>query len=311
MAQPRPPHILDRQGPTYPLSLPTPDPGSSQSRMSGAMMAVMALAAYMLVVPLINTVLVQLGFAFDSGGQDWATYAQLASSFETPWGVLSAHLAIGTMILVVWLLLHFVHHTSLSKIWSVESRFRWKYAAMCVGVAVVIVGAVMAWQWVNSDGWAPMPSWGLYLVIVILTVPLQTVAEEVLCRGYLLQTLGSVVRNEWFAIGVSALIFALLHGIQNPWLFGSRLLFGVVAGVLVWRTGGLEAGIAIHMVNNLCAFGLAIVTGTLAEVRTTTEIGWAQAFSDVGMFVVAGAICLLIATRMKLPWHTTPTAPKR
>jgi membrane protease YdiL (CAAX protease family) len=268
------------------------------------MMAVMVLAAYMLIVPIVNTLIARLGFAMDSGGRDWADYAQVASEFGTVWGVFAAHLALGTMVLVVWVFMRFVHHAPLADIWSVLPGFRWKYAAVCAGVAVVIVGAVTAWHWVNSEGWAPMQSWGWYLVVIVLTVPLQAVAEEVMFRGYLMQTLGAVVRNEWFAIGATAVIFALFHGVQNPWLFGSRLVFGLVAGVLVWRTGGLEAGIAIHVVNNLCAFGLAVVTGTLVEIRTTTEVGWAQAVGDVGMFVACAVFCWIAAKKLKVPWRT-------
>ena len=38
--------------------------------------------------------------------------------------------------------------------------------------------------------------------------------------------------------------------------------------------GGLEAGIAMHVVNNLVAFGLAIATGSVAEALSVSEVSW-------------------------------------
>ena len=37
----------------------------------------------------------------------------------------------------------------------------------------------------------------------------------------------------------------------------------MVAGILVIRTGGLEAGIAMHVLNNFLAFGLALAFGDM------------------------------------------------
>ena len=72
-----------------------------------------------------------------------------------------------------------------------------------------------------------------------------------------MQALGSLVARPWFGVVVSAVVFALLHGLQNPPLFVDRLAFGLLAGWLVWRTGGLEAGIAAHVVNNVFAYVMA------------------------------------------------------
>jgi membrane protease YdiL (CAAX protease family) len=98
----------------------------------------------------------------------------------------------------------------------------------------------------------------------------------------------------------TAVVFALFHGVQNPWLFGSRLVFGLLAGILVWRTGGLEAAVAIHVINNLCALGLATVTGTVSDIRTMTEVGWTQGVSDVVMFGLSAVACWGIAVGMRV-----------
>ena len=75
---------------------------------------------------------------------------------------------------------------------------------------------------------------------------------------------------------------------------------GLLVGALVLRTGGLEAAIAAHVVNNIFAFVLAGVTSTIADARTMTGIGWAQAFSDVITYAVFTLLAVAVARRMKV-----------
>jgi membrane protease YdiL (CAAX protease family) len=153
----------------------------------------------------------------------------------------------------------------------------------------------------SGPGWGPILGYGTYLGVILITVPLQALGEEILFRGYLMQLFGAIVRNEWFAILGTSLVFALFHGSQNPWLFGSRFLFGVIAGVLVWRTGGLEAAVAIHLVNNLIVFAMSIMNGTLVEVRSTTTTPWTQTLSDLGMFALCAVACWWVGSKMNVP----------
>ena len=48
---------------------------------------------------------------------------------------------------------------------------------------------------------------------------------------------------------------------RAPPIFFDRFAFGLVAGMLVILTGGLEAGIAMHVLNNWLAFGIALAFG--------------------------------------------------
>ena len=149
--------------------------------------------------------------------------------------------------------------------------------------------------------WSPQPGFWGFLVVIILTSPLQAAAEEVFFRGYLMQALGSLVAKPWFGVVVSALVFALLHGTQNLPLFLDRLGFGLLAAVLVWRTGGLEAGIAAHVINNVFAYVLAGLTTSIAEIRAISEIGWVDAAFDVGGFALFAVLAYLVARRLRLP----------
>ena len=51
-------------------------------------------------------------------------------------------------------------------------------------------------------------------------------------------------------------------------------MFGLIAGWLVIRTGGLEAGIAMHVLNNYLAFGFALAFTDITSTLNVAEVSW-------------------------------------
>ena len=76
------------------------------------------------------------------------------------------------------------------------------------------------------------------------------------------------------AVVVPAVLFALLHGPQDPPIFVDRLAFGLVAGILVVLTGGLEAAIAMHVLNNFLAFSIALAFSDMTTALNPTGGTW-------------------------------------
>lgn len=103
---------------------------------------------------------------------------------------------------------------------------------------------------------------------------------------------------------VSSVVFAAFHGLQNPPLFLDRLAFGILAAILVMRTGGLEAGIGAHVINNIYAWGLAGLTSSIAQARGLTGIGWVDAAFDVGGFALFAVLAYLAARLLRLRTRT-------
>ena len=146
------------------------------------------------------------------------------------------------------------------------------------------------------------------LIVVLLTTPLQAAGEEYAFRGYLLQAVGSITKRAWLALAVTSLLFAMAHGFQNFPLFFDRFMFGFIAGWLVIRTGGLEAGIALHILNNLLAFGLGILFGDVGEMINVTEISWWNIPVTLTQSLIYVVLVLLVARRMNLRRTTSPPA---
>ena len=118
-----------------------------------------------------------------------------------------------------------------------------------------------------------MPSFGWLLVVVLLTTPLQSAAEEYLFRGYLSQAVAGWIRapggGAVVAGVLTAALFAAAH-VPGDWVtFLDRFAFGLAASAVVWLTGGLEAAIVLHAVNNVLVFVLA---GALGDAVATEEV---------------------------------------
>ena len=85
-----------------------------------------------------------------------------------------------------------------------------------------------------------------------------SLVEEYLYRGVLLQSVGAWVRFAPVTVLVSTAAFAFSHA-YDEWGIATVAVMGVGFAVVTIRTGGLEAAIAMHTVNNIGAF---VVTGT-------------------------------------------------
>jgi membrane protease YdiL (CAAX protease family) len=232
-----------------------------------------------------------------------------------PAALLGLNLGIASMIPVTWAIMRLLHRMRPRWLASVVPKMRWSFFAVCLGISVValfaqvLVGALLPATSGEDLGGSLNHftlSTALSGVVVLLTTPLQAAGEEYLFRGYLLQAFGSLFNSRWVAILATATLFALAHGGQNFPLFFDRFAFGVIAGWLVTRTGGLEAGIALHILNNFLAFGVALTFGDLSSTLQISSVSWWNIVLTLTQSGVYTALVVLAARRMGLQNRTRP-----
>ncbi len=163
---------------------------------------------------------------------------------------------------------------------SVAGRIRWRWLAVCTGVALAVFLASLAVStgigFLFPEEAAPAPVQQdttillVMLALSLLAVPFQAAAEEYVFRGFLMQAIGSWLRHPAYAILLPVPLFVLGHG-YDPLGQTDVALFAIFAGWISWRTGGLEAAIAVHAINNMTifalgAFGLVDVNSTEGSV---------------------------------------------
>ncbi|MFG2356306.1 CPBP family intramembrane glutamic endopeptidase [Streptomyces sp. NPDC048521] len=223
-------------------------------------------------------------------------------------------LMLAAAIPVVLLAVRWIGRRPAGTISSVAGRVRWRWLVRCVLMAVPIVvlttGAMLL---LPADGepephWAGWSVFGPALAMLVVLVPLQAAAEEYVFRGWLTQTVGAFLRSPWVAFPPQAVLFAAAHGWGTPWGFADLVVFGAAAGWLTWRTGGREASIGLHTVNNLLAFGLAAaVVGGLDSDETAADAAWdVVALDVVGIVLYTAAVAWWLRRR---PLDRTAPAP--
>ena len=318
--------------PTFPHAEPTPYHQMlrtwTYSWWKPVVGIVLCVVGMMLVMPLVLMPVLAIGVWIE-GGPFWESF-QNAATLETvdPPGLLYLNLVLGSMILVTWFVMRVIHRMRPRWLASVMPRLRWRFLAVCLGLSVValvaqvVVGMVLPGQ--TESDFGPVNDFtrttAVIAVIVLLTTPLQAAGEEYVFRGYLLQAFGSFFRNrtagKWVAILVTASLFAAAHGVQNFPLFFDRFMFGLIAGWLVVRTGGLEAGIALHILNNFLAYGIAVSFGDLTETLTVSQISWWNiplTLTQSGLYAVLATVAarrMGLQTRTRPPLDTSRPAPE-
>ncbi|GMA31023.1 CPBP family intramembrane glutamic endopeptidase [Litorihabitans aurantiacus] len=196
-------------------------------------------------------------------------------------------LALGSIaiwLVAVWLGLLAAGMKPLGHVSSVALRLRWGWLGLCTVVAVVTLAANFAISFglsavmgeeVAAPQWTPWDRLWLPLLVVILLVPFQAAAEEYVFRGIFVQALGSwLPRRAWARVIVWVLptaAFVFSHG-YGLWGLLDVTVFALTAMWVTLRTGGLEAAIALHVVNNVTVFGL-LASGALGSTVNGSSEG--------------------------------------
>ncbi|MFJ3855790.1 lysostaphin resistance A-like protein [Streptomyces sp. NPDC090085] len=266
--------------------------------LAGTGLVVAGVFALMLGVFIASEVAGHLaGRSLDADGVvSWGTHADLALSLAS----------IAVALPVVLLAAHAVQGRPAGTVSSVEGRLRWRRLAVCLGLALPLVLLTMAVLALlpaapgenGSTQWAGTRAFLTGLAVLCVLVPFQAAAEEYVFRGWLLQAVGAWCRSPWVAVAPQAVLFAAAHGWGTVWGFADLVVFGAVTGWLTARTGGLEAAIALHVLNNLVSMGIAAaIAGALDAQETAADMHGAAVAVDVPLVLLYAAAVLWVTRR--------------
>jgi membrane protease YdiL (CAAX protease family) len=182
-------------------------------------------------------------------------------------------------------------------------------ALLTIGVGIA-VSVVLGWLADPASVQGPVRDLGWVLVVVLLTTPLQSAAEEYFFRGYLSQALAGWIRSPRagavVAAVLSAALFSAAHAPGDLLAFLDRFGFGLAASATAWLTGGLEAAIVLHAVNNVLVFLLAGLLGQ--GLADDTASGPGLLFLAVDLLSMGGYVWLVARARHRLRPETRTAA---
>jgi len=162
---------------------------------------------------------------------------------------------------LVLILIRYMHNISIRVFITSRAKIDWKRIGFSF-VGIVLLNFLFFvfsyysnpshFQW-NFD---PQAFAILFLVAIVL-VPLQTSAEELFFRGYLMQGLGQVFKHRIFPLLITSLLFGFMHfgnpeiDKLGPLLMVSYVSMGFFFGIITLMDEGLELALGYHAGNNL------------------------------------------------------------
>ncbi|MCM0641281.1 CPBP family intramembrane glutamic endopeptidase [Cellulomonas wangsupingiae] len=253
--------VVDRPGTYAYHRLQRTRPGTCWWRP--LVVGVVALALYVVLLAVGGVLVLVAAVASGPGGTDTLAALDVAD-FTDPLAFALGMLTIIAMMPAVLVATWLLGARPVGLLVSVAGRVRWGWTARCLGVAaglaLLLNGGDAVLAALRGQAWEPQvtaTSW-LLVALVVLLVPAQCVAEEVVFRGYLVQSVGTWLRHPAFAILLPVPLFVLGHTYVNLAMVDTAV-WATAMGWLVWRTGGLEAAAAAHVVNNVTVFTLGAV----------------------------------------------------
>ncbi|MGJ6965179.1 lysostaphin resistance A-like protein [Streptosporangium sp. G11] len=218
-------------------------------------------------------------------------------------------LSIAAVLPIVYGVVAWIQRRPPGTLSSVTGRLRWRWMAWCMAVAtgaVVLGQATVAVTYVATGedlgdlfGWVGWERFLPALIVTLLLVPFQAAAEEYVFRGWLIQAFGAFLSNPWPGILLSAAGFTAVHAYID-WGILDVFAFGLLMGWLAVRTGGLEAAIALHVVNNVLAFGVSGADGSLSEALKQGSVPWQTLAGTVVQLGLYAIVVLVMVRRRRI-----------
>jgi membrane protease YdiL (CAAX protease family) len=187
--------------------------------------------------------------------------------------------------------------------------------SLSLGLAAALGYVVLEHSNPSQEGWAALGG----VLVVALGWAIQGPAEEILCRGWLLQATGR--KRPWLGVVLSSALFALLHSL-NPSVtvlaFVNLFLFGTLACLYALREGGLWGICGLHAAWNWVQgniFGIEVsgqhvAGGMLLNMKLVgPSIITGGAFGSEGGLAVTAVLLLAIAILLFLLGRVVRTLP--
>lgn len=229
-------------------------------------------------------VLVIAGFWLGLGLVPYALLVR-AEVFDPLYDYLAINLSIFIMLAGLAVTVKLIHRRTLLSLVTPDTRIDWRRVARAAAVWGVLAAAIVVIEHVlfpdryylsfNAGRFFP------FLALVLVLTPIQSAAEELVFRGYLMQGLGLLTRRPALIAITSSLVFTAPH-LMNPEVHEHGVLImaanyfviGMLLATVTLRDGRLELAIGLHAVNNVF---LALIANYEGSALMTESVFTARA----------------------------------
>ncbi|GAA5220513.1 CPBP family intramembrane glutamic endopeptidase [Membranihabitans marinus] len=224
--------------------------------------------------------------------------------YTSPFGFALTLFVFSGFIAGIVLGTRYVHERQILSVFTGNDIFRWKRFLQGLSIwFVILLGTELIGYLVDPSTYVfqfdLQPFLGLLLVSV-LVLPIQTTAEELFFRGYLMQQIALIFQYRWVPILITSILFGAMH-LSNPevaqyGLFKSMSLYiglGLFFAIIAVMDNGLELPIGIHFINNFYSFVLVGYENSVFEgvpsvfLKSYEELTLGAVISNLMIMVIA------------------------
>lgn len=177
---------------------------------------------------------------------------------------------------LLFILVHFLHKRSILSLTTSRNKVDYKRIFFSFGLIVFLTLAEFAISYSMDNStiiwnFNPLKFTELFIISILL-FPFQIGYEEYLFRGFLMQQIGIIVRNRWFPLLFTSVVFGVFHS-ANPEVakMGYGVMFfyigtGLLLGIMTLMDESLELALGFHLGNNLMA--ALLITSDFSAIQT-------------------------------------------
>ncbi len=203
------------------------------------------------------------------------------------------------MLFGVYIAVKFIHYRPLKTLITTKPKIQWNrfFIGFLVFGVLLLLGTAIDYlispktysiTFDASKFWIALP-------IILIMTPIQTCTEELVFRGYVIQSFGLKIKNGIILSIISGALFALPH-LANPEIYASTKLgvfsticmvlnyfvVGVMLAIITIKTNSLEAAMGAHTVNNLICF---LLIGYPDGALPTNTVFYSSQFEPISSLV--------------------------
>ncbi|MBT8258496.1 MAG: CPBP family intramembrane metalloprotease [Bacteroidia bacterium] len=180
------------------------------------------------------------------------------------------------LLALLFVFVKYVHQRSIVSLTTSRSKIDWSRVIFSFLLVVIFTVAFFGISYAADPTAVTLQfniwKFGLLFLISIVLFPFQIGLEEYLFRGYFMQHIGILVKNRWFPLFFTSIVFGVMHS-ANPEVaemgYITMVFYigtGLVLGIMTLMDEGLELALGFHFGNNLLA--ALLVTAEWSALQT-------------------------------------------
>lgn len=218
---------------------------------------------------------------------------------------------------LLFLLVKKLHQRSILSLTTARKKVDWSRMLFSFSLILLITLVSFGISYYNDPTQVVLQidplKFGILVVISLLLFPFQIGLEEYLFRGYMMQHLGTLLKNRWMPLLLTSVLFGVFHS-ANPEVaeMGYTIMVfyigtGLLLGIMTLMDDGIELALGFHFGNNLLA--ATLVTSDWSALQTDAAFKYTATQADTSTIVdvilpvlVLYPIILLILSK-KYNWN--------